>query len=252
MHPFESHLRAVTRRTFLQRSGVGLGAVALGSLLNDRLFAAGGPNPLAPRATHFPARAKRVIYLHMVGAPSQLDLFDPKPALRPLDGKPCPDDFIKGKRFAFLRGHPTLAASRFAFARHGRSGAEISELLPHLATVADELAFVKSVHTDEFNHAPAQLFLHTGFGRPGRPSAGSWVTYGLGSENENLPGFVTISPPIQFGSQNYGSAFLPAVFQGTRIGAQKESGSNSSISAFRADFEPFDLAKRDVARVSLV
>jgi len=219
MHPFESHLRAITRRTFLQRSGVGLGAVALGSLLNERLFAAGVPNPLAPHAPHFPARAKRVIYLHMVGAPSQLDLFDPKPALRPLDGKPCPDEFITGKRFAFLRGHPTIAASRFAFARHGRSGAEISELLPHLATVADELAFVKSVHTDEFNHAPAQLFLHTGFGRPGRPSAGSWVTYGLGSENSDLPAYVVLQsgPLAGAGTSLWSAGFLPSVHQGVQF-----------------------------------
>jgi uncharacterized protein (DUF1501 family) len=219
MTPLESHLRAVTRRTCLQRSGVGLGAVALGSLLNERLFAAGAANPLAPRAAHFPARAKRVIYLHMVGAPSQLDLFDPKPALRPLDGQPCPDEFIQGKRFAFLRGHPTIAASRFAFARHGRSGAEISELLPHLATVADELAFVKSVHTDEFNHAPAQLFLHTGFGRPGRPSTGSWVTYGLGSENSDLPAYVVLQsgPLAGAGTSLWSSGCLPSVHQGVQF-----------------------------------
>ena len=219
MNPLEAHYRAVTRRTFLQRSSVGLGAVALSSLLNERLFAAGPANPLAPRATHFPARAKRVIYLHMVGAPSQLDLFDLKPALRPLDGKPCPDELIKGKRFAFLRGHPTIAASRFAFARHGRSGAEISELLPHLATVADELAFVKSVHTDEFNHAPAQLFLHTGFGRLGRPSTGAWVTYGLGSENSDLPAYVVLQsgPLAGAGTSLWSSGFLPSVHQGVQF-----------------------------------
>src|ERR1051326_8174950 len=180
MEPFEEHQRTLSRRAFLNQSGVGLGAIALGSLLAESLFAADATmrsgNPLAPRPPHFPARAKRVIYLHMVGAPSQLDLFDFKPALQKYDGQPCPDEFIAGKRFAFLRGHPNIAASRYAFQRHGGSGAEISELLPNLAKVADELVIVKSLQTEEFNHAPAQLFLHTGFGRPGRPSFGSWVT----------------------------------------------------------------------------
>jgi uncharacterized protein (DUF1501 family) len=224
MHPAAEHLLRQTRRTFLQRSGVGVGAMALGSLLTESLFAAapaagGRPNPLAPRAAHFAPRAKRVIYLHMVGAPSQLDLFDHKPALLDLDGKPCPDEFIKGKRFAFLRGHPKMAASRYAFARHGQSGAEISELLPHLATVADELAIVKSLHTDEFNHAPAQLFLHTGFGRLGRPSFGSWVTYGLGSENSDLPAYtVLLSGPLAgAGTSLWSPGFLPGVHQGVQF-----------------------------------
>ncbi|MBL9190477.1 MAG: DUF1501 domain-containing protein [Opitutaceae bacterium] len=212
MHPLEAHLHAVTRRTFLQKSGVGLGAIALGSLLRGTAAA----NPLAARAAHFAPRAKRVIYLHMVGAPSQLDLFDHKPALEKFDGQLCPEDFIKGKRFAFLRGHPKIAASRYAFARHGRSGAVISELLPHLAGVADELAFVKSMHTDEFNHAPAQLMFHTGFGRPGRPSAGSWVTYGLGSENADLPAYVVLQsgPLAGAGTSLWSAGFLPSVHQG--------------------------------------
>src|SRR5215213_10174077 len=197
MHPFEQQMAEVTRRAFLKRSGVGLGAMALGSLLAESLFAAdrgpANPNALAARAAHFAPRAKRVIYLHMVGAPSQLDLFDHKPELEKYDGKPCPDDFIKGKRFAFLRGHPNIAASKQDFARHGQGGAEISALLPHLANVADEIAIVKSLHTDEFNHAPAQLFLHTGFGRLGRPSFGSWLSYGLGSESHDLPAYVVLA-----------------------------------------------------------
>jgi len=220
MHPIEAHWRDQTRRAFLHRSGVGLGAAALGGLLGQALGAAGG----APLQTHFAPRAKRVIYLHMVGAPSQLDLFDHKPALERYDGKPAPDEFIKGKRFAFLRGHPKIAASRHAFHRHGQSGAEISELLPHLAGVADELAFVKSLHTDEFNHAPAQLFLHTGFGRLGRPSMGSWVTYGLGSENADLPAYVVLvsGPLAGAGTSLWGPGFLPSVHQGVQFRSSGE------------------------------
>ncbi|MFM9032288.1 MAG: DUF1501 domain-containing protein, partial [Opitutaceae bacterium] len=220
MHPLEAHWRNLTRRAFLHRSGVGLGAMALGGLLSHSLAGADG----RARPTHFAPRAKRVIYLHMVGAPSQLDLFDHKPALERHDGKPAPDEFIKGKRFAFLRGHPSIAASRFAFRRHGASGAEISELLPHLAGVADELTFVKSLHTDEFNHAPAQLFLHTGFGRLGRPSIGSWVTYGLGSENADLPSFVVLlsGPLAGAGTSLWGPGFLPSVHQGVQFRSSGE------------------------------
>ena len=220
MHPLEAHWQNLTRRAFLHRSGVGLGAMALGGLLSHSLAGADG----RPRPTHFAPRAKRVIYLHMVGAPSQLDLFDHKPALERHDGKPAPDEFIKGKRFAFLRGHPSIAASRFAFRRHGASGAEISELLPHLAGVADELTFVKSLHTDEFNHAPAQLFLHTGFGRLGRPSMGSWVTYGLGSENADLPSYVVLlsGPLAGAGTSLWGPGFLPSVHQGVQFRSNGE------------------------------
>jgi Protein of unknown function (DUF1501) len=220
MHPLEAHWQNLTRRAFLHRSGVGLGAMALGGLLSHSLAGADG----RPRSTHFAPRAKRVIYLHMVGAPSQLDLFDYKPALERHDGKPAPDAFIKGKRFAFLRGHPSIAASRFAFSRHGASGAEISELLPHLTGVADELTFVKSLHTDEFNHAPAQLFLHTGFGRLGRPSMGSWVTYGLGSENADLPSYVVLlsGPLAGAGTSLWGPGFLPSVHQGVQFRSNGE------------------------------
>jgi hypothetical protein len=218
MHPLESYWQEQTRRAFLKRSGVGLGAMALGSLLTEAVGAGAGPS------THFAPRAKRVIYLHMVGAPSQLDLFDHKPGLAKHDGKPCPEELIRGKRFAFLRGHPTIAASRFAFQRHGRSGAEISELLPHLSRVADELAIVKSLHTDEFNHAPAQLFLHTGFGRLGRPSFGSWVTYGLGSENQDLPAYVVLlsGPLAGAGTSLWSPGFLPSVHQGVQFRSSGE------------------------------
>ena len=227
MHPIEEHLLHITRRTFLRRSGLGFGSIALGSLLAESLFAspAAKPgNPLAPRPPHFPARAKRVIYLHMVGAPSQLDLFDRKPELVKYDGKPCPEDFIKGKRFAFLRGHPSIAASKYDFGQHGQSGAEMSELLPHLSQVADEIAIVKSVHTEEFNHAPAQLFLHTGFGRLGRPSLGSWVTYGLGSENQDLPAYVVMlsGPLAGAGTSLWSAGFLPSVYQGVQFRSSGE------------------------------
>ncbi len=228
MNLWEEHWQNVTRRTFLRRSGLGLGAMALGSLLTESLFGAGTNaarnNPHAPRPPHFPARAQRVIYLHMVGAPSQLDLFDHKPGLLKYDGKPCPDDFIQGKRFAFLRGHPNIAASKYVFQRHGRSGAEMSELLPNLAKVADEIAIVKSLQTDEFNHAPAQLFLHTGFGRLGRPSFGSWVTYGLGSENEDLPAYVVMlsGPLAGAGTSLWSSGFLPSLHQGVQFRSSGE------------------------------
>jgi hypothetical protein len=203
----------LTRRAFLRRSGIGLGAWALGTLLGE---AAQPGDPLAPRPPHVAPRARSVIYLHMVGAPSQLDLFDHKPLLARYDGQPCPDEFLRGKRFAFLRGHPNLAASRFRFGRHGRSGHEISELLPHLASLADELTVVKTVHTDEFNHGPAQLFLHTGFGRLGRPGLGSWVTYGLGSESRDLPAYVVLlsGPLAGAGTSLWSSGFLPTVYQG--------------------------------------
>ena len=161
-HPFSDLLLNMTRRELFKRSGVALGAAALEWLLAGNARAAedksGLVNPLAPKPPHYPARAKRVIYMHMVGAPSQIDLFEHKPALDKYDGKPCPEEFIQGKRFAFLRGHPNIAASRYSFKRHGQSGAEISELLPRIASVADEFAVIKTVYTEEFNHAPAQLF----------------------------------------------------------------------------------------------
>ena len=176
-------------------------------------------NPLAARKPQFPAKAKNVIYLHMVGAPSQLDLFDHKPVLEKYDDQLCPQSFIEGKRFAFLRGHPKIAASKFEFSQHGKSGQEISELLPNLAKVSDDIALIKTLHTDEFNHGPAQLFLHTGFGRPGRPSFGSWVTYGLGSENENLPAYVVLlsGPLAGAGTSLWSNGFLPGIHQGVQF-----------------------------------
>src|SRR4029077_3469996 len=150
-------------------------------------------DPLLPRPAHFPAKDKRVIHLFMAGAPSQLDLFDYKPALARLEGKPLPPSVIRGQRYAFIRSDAAVLGPRFPFAKHGQCGAELSELLPHLASVVDDICLVKSVHTDQFNHAPAQIFFNTGFGQPGRPSLGSWALYGLGAEASDLPAFVVMS-----------------------------------------------------------
>jgi hypothetical protein len=216
----------LTRRTFLSHSGLGIGAAALASLLADDACADGGDkprrspdDPLAPRSPHFAAKAKRVIYLHMIGAPSQLDLFDPKPELNRRDGQACPESLTEGKRFAFIGGPLTLAGSQFKFSLRGNSGQVMSDLLPHLAGVADDIAVVRSVHSDEINHAPAQMFLHSGFGRGGRPGVGAWVTYGLGSESRDLPAYVVLlSGPLGgAGTSLWSSGFLPSVYQGVQF-----------------------------------
>ncbi len=188
-------LKARTRRHFFRDCGVGIGSVALASLLDDRLFAESirpNDNPLSPRQPHFKAKAKSVIYMHMAGSPSVLDLFDPKPKLVEMNGKPCPQEYMKGQQFAFIKGVPKLLGSPHKFAPRGKSGQVMSAIIPQLATVADELTVIRSMYTDQFNHAPAQLFLHTGSPRLGRPSMGSWVSYGLGSENKDLPSFVVL------------------------------------------------------------
>ncbi len=182
----------LSRRQFFRRTGLSLGSVALASLLHDQTCRAAPADPLAPKPPMFPARAKHIIYLHMIGAPSQLDLFEHKPELTRRDGEECPESLLAGRRFAFIGGKMTLAGTPFKYSRHGESGQELSELLPHLASVADDIAIVKTLHTDEINHAPAQMFLHTGFGRGGRPSVGAWTTYGLGSENAALPAYVVL------------------------------------------------------------
>jgi hypothetical protein len=199
-----------------------IGAAALGSLLAESSSAQDGRDPQAARPPHFAPRAKSVIFLHMVGAPSQLELFDHKPTLAQYDGQPCPEHLIEGQRFAFLRGHPSLLGPRFKFARHGNSGMELSELLPHLATVADDIAVVKTLHTEQINHGPAQLMFHTGFGRFGRPGIGSWVSYGLGSENRDLPAYVVMvtGKVAGAGSALWGSGFLPSVHQGVEFRSQ--------------------------------
>jgi hypothetical protein len=223
----QMQLSFYTRRHFLRESAMGLGALALGSLLGgcgsknsgqaNSLFDAA--NPLAPKMPQFPGKAKSVIYLHMAGAPSQLELFDYKPDLMKLDGQDCPQSLLEGKRFAFIRGVPKMLGPQAAFKQRGESGMWVSEHLPHLATVADELSFLKGMTTDQFNHAPAQLLMHSGTPRLGRPSLGSWVTYGLGTENQNLPGFVVLTSGghnPDAGKSVWGSGFLPSVYQGVQ------------------------------------
>jgi uncharacterized protein (DUF1501 family) len=218
---------SVTRRHFFRECGVGVGKIALAGLLTDAFTASSfgapspeiGQNPLTPKAPHFAPKAKRVIHLFMAGAPSQLDLFDPKPALTKLEGKPLPPSVIGGQRYAFIRPDAAVLGPRFKFARYGQSGAELSEMLPHLAQVVDEIAIIKSCHTDQFNHAPAQIFFNSGFSQPGRPCLGSWVTYGLGSESQDLPAFVVMSTGsgISGGSANWSSGFLPTIYTGVRL-----------------------------------
>ena len=217
----DSALRLRSRRELFQQAGMGLGSIALGSLLANDLPAEPG-DPMAPRRTPFPARAKNVIFVHLVGAPSHLDLFDYKPELTRLDGQPMPDELWEGLRLAFIRQKPNLMGPRFQFQKQGECGHDISELLPHLGGVADELCMLKSLHTEHFNHAPAQLFFTTGFPRFGRPSLGSWATYGLGSENRNLPGFVVMITGNVAGAGNslWGSGFLPSVYQGIEFRTQ--------------------------------
>lgn len=215
--------RYQSRRYFLQQCIGGLGAMALGNLLGcapaenvaERIKSADG-------LSHFIPRAKRVIFLHMAGAPSQLELFDYKPVLQQYDGKACPAELLEGKRFAFLQGTPKMMGPQAQFRQVGESGAWLSHHLPHLADWVDDICFLKAMHTDEFNHAPAQLFMHTGSPRLGRPSMGSWVMYGLGSENENLPGFVVLtsgSDPSA-GKSIWGSGFLPSLYQGVQCRSQ--------------------------------
>ena len=217
----EEFARLVRRRWFLRQCGVGLGSIALASLLGaDKTSAdtvsARSTNPLAPHPPHFKPKAKRVIYLFMGGAPSQLDLFDYKPALAKFNGKPVPAEVVMGQKYAFIKPDAALFATEFKFAKHGQCGAELSEALPGLAEIVDDIAIVKSMHTDAFNHAPGQVLMQTGSTQFGRPCFGSWVLYGLGSEAENLPGFVVLNSAggLSGGAALYGSGFLPTVYQG--------------------------------------
>ncbi|MHB8519627.1 MAG: DUF1501 domain-containing protein [Limisphaerales bacterium] len=210
--------RLITRRWFFQQCGVGLGAIALSQLFQDSGWAAPAAlNPLAPRQPHFPPKAKRVIFLFMAGAPSHLELFDYKPELAKWNGKLPPAELIKNYRAAFINPNSTLLGPKFKFAKHGRSGAELSELLPHLAEVADDITIVKSMYTDAFNHAPGQILMNTGTQQFGRPGVGAWVTYGLGNESQDLPAFVVFSTGAKGpsgGASNWGAGFLPSVYQG--------------------------------------
>lgn len=220
MTPNPHQLQHQTRRHFLKNSQLGLGAIAMSSMLaNDAPAKPQIVNPLAEKLPHFAAKAKRVIYLHMTGSPPNLDMWDHKPELVKRSGQDCPDEFIKGRRFAFTSGVPKLMGTPRKFEKRGKSGVWMSDAVPHLHEVADEMCVIHSMNTDQFNHAPAELFIYTGSPRSGRPSMGSWVTYGLGSENQDLPGFVVlISSGTQpnGGRKSYGSGFLPSVYQGVQ------------------------------------
>ncbi|MEY3350049.1 MAG: hypothetical protein RIQ50_160, partial [Bacteroidota bacterium] len=213
-----------TRRHFLNQCRTGMGAMALGSLLEGcGLFSSKDEfsitNPLHVKAPQFPGKAKSVIFLHMAGAPSQLELFDYKPELVKMDGLPCPESFLNGKKFAFIRGVPSLLGPQTSFKQYGESGAWLSDNLPEFRKVIDDVCLLKAVNTDQFNHAPAQLLMHCGTARLGRPSMGSWVTYGLGTENSNLPGFVVLTSGGRnpdAGKSVWGSGFLPSVYQGVQ------------------------------------
>lgn len=221
--PYRERGVALCRRWFLRECGIGLGRIGLATLLTQAgarsVSAAPQRNPLAAKPPHFAGKAKAVIHLFMAGAPSHLDLFDYKPELAKHDGKPIPASIIRGQRYAFIRADAAVMAPQFKFARHGQCGAEIADVMPNLAKVIDHISIVKTVHTDQFNHAPAQIFFNTGFSQPGRPSIGSWVTYALGAETEDLPAFVVMSTGsgISGGSANWSSGFLPTIYTGIRL-----------------------------------
>lgn len=208
--------REVTRRWFLGKLGLGLGGIAFSSLAGE----AAAPSLLKLLdQPHFAPRCRRVICLHMAGSPPQQELFDPKPLLAKHDGEPCPDHMFEKEIFPFIKGHPKILASPYQFEKRGALGIDFPKLLPHLGTVADELCVIRSMHTEQFNHAPAQLFLYSGSPRLGRPSMGSWLTWGLGSANQNLPGFVVLvsgGKTPSAGKSVWGSGFLPSVHQGVQ------------------------------------
>lgn len=204
-----------SRRHFLKDCSLGLGKIGLAGLLTDSLTS----SALDLRRPHYAAKARRVIHLFMAGAPSQLELFDHKPMLTKFEGKPIPPEVIGGQRYAFIRPDAAALGPRFQFNKHGQSGIELGETLPHLAKIVDEITLIKSVKTDQFNHAPAQIFFQTGFGVPGRPSMGSWALYGLGAETQNLPAFVVMSTGsgLSGGSALWSSGFLPTSYTGVRF-----------------------------------
>ncbi|MFM7151782.1 MAG: DUF1501 domain-containing protein, partial [Gemmataceae bacterium] len=210
-------LLTLTRRHLFEQCAMGVGTMALASLWNEGAASpVSAGNPLAAKKPHFEPKVKSVIFLFMAGGPSQLELFDPKPKLNDLHGQPVPSEFIEGKRFAFMdtfaKGVPTLLGTKRKFKQHGQSGTWVSECLPNIATISDEITVIRSIQTNVFNHAPAKLFFNTGSPQAGRPSMGAWVTYGLGSVSKDLPGFVVLqSGPRgpRGGAPLYGSGFLP-------------------------------------------
>jgi len=217
VHPIEESI-LLNRRHFLTSTASGVGALALGSMLHDDGLLATEPyNPMAVKPPHFDARTKSCIFIFLAGAPSQIDLYDPKPKLVELHGQPLPESMSENVRFAFISAKTArLKGSPRKFTRHGQCGMELSDRIPHLATCADDIALVRSMHTEEFNHHPGQLMMNSGVGRFGRPSVGSWVTYGLGSESSDLPGYVVLSAGVgsSGGTSNWTSGFLPTTYQG--------------------------------------
>ena len=220
MNPQLESLQYKTRRHFFKQCSMGLGGVALGDMLATDAKALEAPsNPLLPKLPPQAAKAKRVIYLHLTGSPPHLDMWDHKPELVKRDGQECPDEYIKGKKFAFTSGTPKLMGSPRTFKQYGKNGMWMSDAIPHFHDLADDFCVINSMTTDHFNHAPAELFVHTGFQQPGRPTFGAWTTYGLGSENQNLPGYVVlISSGVQpnGGKSSFGSGFIPSVYQGVQ------------------------------------
>src|SRR6266851_1032718 len=214
------HPRLVSRRWFFEQCGVGLGAMALGNLFAQSGYAANATpgDPLAPKKPHFPPKAKSVIFLFMAGAPSQVDLYDPKPVMRQLHGQPVPDSLMKDLHDDLIRGSARVMASPREFKPSGNAGMQFSDYVPHIATCADDICMIRSMHTDISNHHPAQMIMNCGTNLVGRPSMGSWVTYGLGSESQSLPGFVVMTSTsgkgIEGGSSNWSSGFLPSNYRG--------------------------------------
>jgi hypothetical protein len=231
LRDWEDGLRSITRRHFFRESGLGIGAIALSALLNEKLFAeltrsaSVATSPLAPKSPHYAPKARSIIYLFMPGGPSQLELLDYKPKLRELNGQKIPEEFTKGERFAFIKGDAKMMGPLQDFKQYGQCGTYVSGLLPRLSKVVDDIAVIRSMHTDQFNHAPAQIFMNTGSQLMGRPSMGSWLTYGLGSENSDLPGFVVLlsgeSNP-DGGKSCWSSGFLPTTYQGVEFRSKGE------------------------------
>jgi Protein of unknown function (DUF1501) len=236
----QTHLRMHTRRHFLRESAMGLGALALGSIAGGCGRQGGSPTtvafdparPLLPKSPPFLGKAKSVIYLHMAGAPSQLELFDYKPELAKMDGQDCPESLLKGKKFAFITGVPKMLGPQAEFAQHGQSGAWISNHLPHLSTMADEITFLKAVTTDQFNHAPAQLLMHTGSARLGRPSMGSWVTLGWAPKTKTCLALWYLPVAAVFRMQEKAcgaAAFCPVYTRGCNAAAKATRFCSSKI-----------------------
>ena len=231
---FRESLADSTRRHFIQNCATGLGGLWMATQqasVRGEMPQHTPSNPLSPLSPPLPAKVKRVIYLHMVGAPSQLELFDYKPELNTLDGQDCPSSFLEGKRFAFINGTPKMLGHQYKFMQHGESGAWVSEQMPHVADCVDEICFIKTMQSEQFNHGPAQLLVHTGAAQMGSPSIGSWVTWGLGSENSDLPGFIVLLSGGRLprvGKALWSAGFLPSVYQGVQCRSQGDPVLNVS------------------------